>query len=404
MVSYCLQFVESFGNQQLQLPFDSKSRLKLAVKYLLLATQLSKMNRDLYFNSQAMTSSDPGYSFTACPEPLENLLLAISSSSVFGLDANSRPSNQTSSNADSNAPDASKAKAKPALSKKTSEPIPNTSQPGKPTIRDAILLLSSLTRETIPFCLDSIEYSLQSDLRDMIRSNFEPIRKKYFITSLPTLEEEITIPESSITCLWRPTSEVLSNQDNQLDKSKEDTSPTCLFSNVIGYFLLAPVKDQASGALLTASSEPFLTKSLLSRSHLMEYELYFRRFKEKLLRSVNQSPGQMKTLHEMKSVPLNVLQQEMGEKIRGLFYLLRGIESPSKKDLGLLRIQEIKEESGEGGIKGYQIYVSDTKVCDMNFNGEMLDSLIAIVTKDRVCATMACDRSVLLFLWAALRL
>jgi hypothetical protein len=445
MVSYCLLFVESFGNQSLPIPFDSKTRLKLAVKYLLLATQLSSMHRDVTFNSQAVISSsaDPSFPATACPEPLESLLLAISSSSVYGSDPSSLPSKRgAASQADGSggaAEPPAKGKAKPGLSKKTSEPISSTSLPGKPSVRDAVLLLSSLLRESLPFCLDSVEYALQADLREMIRSNFEPIQKKYFLATLPNSsggagegagagEEEMAVPEASVTSLWRPTSDPLPSLLTKEGGGKDveaaatlSTSPSgSLYPNAIGYFLLAPVKDPTTGTLLSPSSEPFLTKALLSRAQLMEHELFFRQMKEKLLRrssaevtGTTSSGGvRMKTLHELKSIPLATLQQEMSHKLRNLYFAFRGIE-PTKKDLELLVIQEVKEvepqlAAGQGQgqgelIKSLILSVSGVKVCEMVLCVEVLDSLIAIVSKDRVCATLPCERAVMLFLWSALR-
>jgi hypothetical protein len=430
MVSFCLQFVESFGNQSLQLPgHDSKSRLKLAVKYLLLAAQLFAMNRDLLDNPQAMVTytADPSFSFTGCPETLESLLLATSSSSVFGSDDKSRPSRGGAEATESKV--SAPPKGKPAtISKKTSEPISATataSSPGRPTVRDAVLLLSSLTREALPFCSDSIEYALQSDLRELIRTNYEPIRKKYFLKEFPTFlnsgsgsgsgaEDEIVVPESSVTILWRPTSEPLPSEgpssrsgESEREREQRYRSRHCLFPNAIGYFLLAPVKDPTSSTLLSPSAEPFLTKTLLGRSQLMETELFFRRIKEKFLLSAG-GPVSSSTssLHEMKSVSLLTLQQEMTLRLRSLFFLLRGIE-PTKRDADLLTVQEMREEGGvgEGGgqVKSYLVSLGGAKVCEMKFSEEVLDSLIAILSKDRVGVTMACERSVLLFLWSALR-
>ena len=430
MVSFCLLFVESFGNQSLQIPFDSKTRLKFAVKYLLLATQLGAMNRDISFNSQAVISSsaDPSFPATACPEPLESLLLAVSSSSVYGSDPNTFPSkrgttSQVSGGGGTSEPP--KGKSKPGLSKKTSEPIPSTSLPGKPSVRDAVLLLSSLLRESLPFCVDSVEYALQADLREMIRLNFEPIQKKYFVATLPNSsgevgEGEVVVPEATVTSLWRPTSDPLPSFTSKESGGRDgesaavaNNSSGSLYPNAIGYFLLAPVKDPSSGSLLSPSSEPFLTKALLSRAQLMEYELFFRQLKDKLVRFLNRSTsvspssprGAMTTLHELKSLPLTTLQQEMSQKLTNLFFALRGIE-PTKKDLELFVIQEVRVVDPQLAvevIKSLIIIVSGVKICEMVVCGEVLDSLIAIVSKDRVCSTMPCERAVMLFLWSALR-
>jgi hypothetical protein len=421
MVSYCLQFVESFGNPTLQIAgLDSKSRLKLAVKYLLLATQLFAMNRDLFFNPQALVTSptDPSFSFAACPEPLESLLLATSSSSVFGSDDKSRPSKRegegsAESKSAAVAP-AAGAKGKPALSKKTSEPISaNTpAASDRPTVRDAVLLLSSLTREALPFCLDSVEYALQSDLRELIRRSYEPIQKKYFLKEFPTLpgsgsggDDELVVPESSVTTLWRPTSDPLPSSSSE-DGGRGETQrgkgvSKSLFPNTVGYFLLAPVKDPSSSALLSPSAEPFLTKTLMSRVELMEIELFFRRLKQKLFvrPGAETASSSSSSLHEMKSVSLVTMQQEMTHRLRTLFFLLRG-SGGGARDAALLTVQEMREE---GAMKSHVISLGGAKVCELSFSEEVLDSFIAILSKDRVCVTMVCERSVLLFLWSALR-
>lgn len=397
MTSYCLQLVEFYGNQTLVLPIDSKIRLKLAVKYLLLATQLSNMNRDIHRNSLSVASDTS----ISCPESIESLLISISSSSIYGNDPKLLPSNNITKKIDNPPPETPKGGgasgkskggggsggsggASSTSSKKAFESSGNLI--GKPTLRDAILMLSSLSRESIPFCLDSPEYLLQYDLLNLIKKSFDGVRSKYFISSLPNTNDELTIPESSLTSLWIPTSEVPISKIEQVDYHR-----SCMYPGVIGYLLLGPIKDSTTGTFLTPSSEPFLTKVNLTRQQIIENELFYLRLKEKLQKFQKNDRKPIEKFYE--------LLNEIKERLTLLFFLLRGIE-PSKKDLEVFQLEYI--ESTNQFI--FQVIVSGKNICELNLLDDgVLSSFSLFLSNERACSTMKCDKSVLLYLWAAFK-
>jgi len=371
MKALCLEIVECYGNQSLNIDDDHVLRLKNAVKYLSLASKLDNMK----FNVDKK-SLETGSSLTeSCPEALCNLLTAVTSSSVYGSDKSSLPSSAAS--VDGTVP-ATKGKGK----KTDSTPA---SKAGIPAARDALWMLSSLAREGNVFWQDGIEYELRYDLVNEVKNSFQSFGESHFIASLPNSEEELVVAESSLTSLWSPCSPVESDTKNSSKKG----SRTCLFTHMTGYLLLGGIKNEEDGSDI-AAVEPLLTKVITSHEALVGMELSFRRMKERIENVAKVSDGKRNGLLQSVSNDLCILLQDF-------FFLLRG--GSCKQDQEALSLTPFVDDENQN----VTLAISGSPVCSIPVEGDIIGQFATVVSHDKSCLNLMCDRSVALYFWAALK-
>ncbi|CAE7413237.1 unnamed protein product, partial [Symbiodinium microadriaticum] len=371
MKSYCLQIVECYGNQLLYIDSDMGARLKSAVRYLITAAHIDNMKFDVERNVLNVLEKS-NLSGAPCQEDLSALLAAMTSSSIFGSDPNSLPSNTNVAEATANAATGKGAKGKKG---ETAAPV---AQGGNPTARDALLMLSSFAREVDPFWCDGNEYAMLFDLVKKTTSCFGSFCSQYFLAALPTEDEEVKVTEGSVTSLWFPSAR------------NEESGRSCMFPGATGYILLGGFKD---GEDSYSTAEPFLTKVEVDRLQLARTELQFRRIGEQiqLLSKVEAEK------HHQASARV---AEAMAVVLKAFFFFLRGGEM-SKKDSELVAMTSIHQEAEGKYLIGME--VSGIKVADINMSSDVMADFATIFSQDKACASLECHKSVALFFWAALK-
>ena len=367
--SYCLQIVECYGNQSLYMDADMGSRLKNAVMFLITAARVDNMKFDVERNILGVLEST-SLTNTSCQEDISALLLAVTSSSVFGCDSDSLTSKAVNA-----APAGAAAKGGKAKKGEAAAPVTKASSP---TARDALLMLSSFAREVDPFWCDGNEYAVLFDLTKKTSSSFDSFNSKYFLSTLPSTEEELVVTEGSVTSLWFPSAR------NAI------SDRTSLFAGATGYFLLGGFKD--SGDRYT-STEPFLTKVEVDRLELAKSELHFRRVGERidLLSTVEAE------YHHGASMKI---AEELAELLKRFFFFVRG--GPiGKKDAELVSVTPVHQEAE--GKYFVRVDVSGAEVATIPMSSDVMLAFATAASQERACFDLKCHKSVALFFWAALK-
>lgn len=373
MKSYCLQIIECYGNQSLYIDADMGHRLKCATKYLALAARIDNMKFDVERNVLKVveTSSLVG---APCQEDLAVLLAAVTSSSVYGGNKDSVLSKVE----DSTGTAAVSAKGKA----KKGEATPAVHHVGNvPAARDALLMLSSLSRELDPFWCDGNEYFVLFDLVKRSTANFDSFKSKYFLSSLPDAEGELVVTEGSITSLWVPSAVSQSNESNR----------TCMFPGATGYILLGGFKENEEDGF--TSSEPFLTKVEVNRLDLSNMELKFRRIGEKI---ESLSRVKAENHHEISMAIL----EDMASTLKDFFFFVRGGPS-SKKDVELVVITPVHQVAV--GKYFATVEVAGRKVSDIELSSDAMAEFASVVAQNKACSNLESQKSVAMYFWAALK-
>lgn len=354
MKSSCCELIECYGNSSIPLEMDSAVRLKLAVKYLLLATRLENIKRDIDCNVLGLVT-DKGLANETCSPELLQILSAVASTSLI--------STSTA------IPEAASSDKKAKLKKQDSAAVSDSS----PTARDAIFVLSSYFREVDKLWLDSSEYAFVHDLMQHLKS-FKAFADHCCVTSLPSEKDELLVETASVTSLWQLT--------------RATAKEGGLFDNVTGYFLLGGIKkDQqisTSQATAMTTEEPLLYKLSTSRAQLKELEEYFLHL------------GKVASEAQNKENELVHAAKRFASLIAKLFVLLRGGERE-----GELISAKAKQK---GSMLSATLTVNDTQVAELEVTEKMCVQIARTLSLERGAYQLKCDVNICMIFWVAFRL
>ena len=373
MKMYCLEIVECYGNQSLYMEDDSPTRLKMAVKYLLLCARLDNIQFDVEYNALKLLE-DASLVDTVCPEEAETLLIAMTSSSLFSF-GKSKENERSSLPVDTGAKGKGKGK----------EEQKKTPADCKPCARDAFLILSSLSREHNPFLLDGMEYTFLYDLLKSVRKSFPQIEDKLFISQLPNLDEELVVTEASVTCVWSAVSGENSSMKNQ----------SCLFPSLTGYILLGGLKEESTnGAPSFVSEEPYLRKVKLDKVVLTNIQNQMIKVLNRITEAEATNPGADYEDDELAHCFCNVL--------RVFLFALQGIDGNDDKACEGVSIIFSKPTEE---VPSYTVAVTlnGAKICSLLMTSTVMQQFINVVAQDKSCYNLLCEKDVCLFFWGALR-
>ena len=366
MKLYCLEIVECYGNQNLILDEDSSTRLKMAVKYLLLCARLDNIQFNVQYNSLRLLE-EISLVDAVCPEGTEKILVSMSSSSLFSF-GRTKDVNQVSS---SEGAGATKGKAKGK-----EETVAN-----HPGARDAFLILSALAREHNPFLVDGMEYVFSHDLVKSIRKSFPQTENRLFVSELPSSNEDLVVTEASITCVWSAVCD-----DGSVVKNRKS-----IFPDLMGYIVLGGLKEEAEDGPSFVSEEPLLRKVSVDRSALTAIRGQFAAVSSRL--SATDSAESLN----------DDLAQLFCTAIQSLLLLLQGPYGNDEKQFPAVSTTISKpDENSECYVVTPSLH--GVKVCHLNLNLEVVQQLIDFVTQEKSCYNLLCDKNVSLLFWAALRL
>jgi hypothetical protein len=375
MKMYCLEIVECYGNQSLFMEVDSPTRLKMAVKYLLLCARLDNIQFDVEYNALRLLE-EAALVDAVCPEEAERLLVAMTSSSLFSF-GKSKESDQAASSGG-----AAKGKGK-------DDQKPAACQPGA---RDAFLLLSALAREHNPFLMDGVEYTFLYDLLRSVRKAFPQIEDKLFVSELPHPDEELVVTEASVTCVWASVC---------AEKGAGKNKAAGLFPRLTGYILLGGLKEMSSGTESVedsspsfVSEEPYLRKVNLETSVLTT-------MKKKMILILNRMVA-LEAANPEAAYEDDDLAQLFCDTLRSFLFALQGIAADDDKACEGVSVV-VSKPTEESPTYGAAVSLNGAKICDLSMKSTVMQQLIDVVAQDKACYNLLCERDVCLFFWGALR-
>ena len=356
----CLEIVECYGNQSLYMDVDSPTRLKMAVKYLLLCAQLDNMQFDVEYNSLKVLE-EAALVDSICPPEAESLLTAMTSSSVFSFGASKENEQSTSADMDGKG----KTKGK--------DEVPSGC---KPCARDAFLILSSLIREQNPFVLDGTEYIFQYDLLNCVRKSFPQVEKSIFIQQLPNIDDELVVTEASVSCVWSA---------ERGENGSSGKTKVGLFPNLTGYIVLGGLKDGESDA------PSYLRKVHVRKSALMELS-------EDMVKVLNQ----VVMIEEGKADPGDAVAHSFCFVLKSLVFALQGRDENDESDCESVHISFVKSPEDSNTYE-VPVLVNGLKICNLSVTSAVMQQFIGVTTLDKACYNLQCDKEVSSFLWGILR-
>jgi hypothetical protein len=377
MKQFCLEIVECYGSMNLPMDCDPSDRLKMAVNYLLQAAKLDNQKFDIENASLNILQECGIASGSNCDDDLARFLYAISSSSTFGnVVAVLPPTSEESKTGgkDKTAPKGdNKGKAK--------APASNTTIV-KPSIRDAILMISTLQRECSPISYDGPQYDLLFDLIALLKKSLSSFAGKYFVKSVPDAKEPLSVVEASVTAVWSLSCD--SNSANVCEK--EGAKCSGLYDKLIGYILLGGLKPSTiEGAKTYATLEPFLTRVVVDRQDLESICNSMLAIKERLLYENN--------------LITSLIADDFCLQLKKMVFLIRG-QSENDSWPFSLHVQVSETEPSKGAIV---LRLDDSQITAIPITATVIQQFCSFISTRRGSNLLPCEPSVSLLLWTILR-
>lgn len=316
---------ESNGNNEQTL----KSNINLPSQFFLLAASFSKQSQALSHGCLALGDGDPEIGLGNRDSGVQGLFALPSSSEeplhediINLLDGcfQSSTSPVLSSKMLTSSPVSTSKKGKDSKSKTKDD---NSSSLEKNySLRDALLFFSSLLHEKNGLLLLNYENNLLYKMNSLLIKSSEKYRQHLQLPSVPSLQETVSIPINSISCLWNYSiaPEGWSNKYKQdKDDNKEEMNSIFLkssqkkrnfdelygiYSHVQYYLLLgdlsaappapaSPVKAASKKGEVApttlSSANPTLNKILLMRSEVKYIEKNFRVLRKRFENLINEA-------------------------------------------------------------------------------------------------------------------
>lgn len=308
----CIELVEVFGDDSIELGDDQSSRLKQALQYLNLAILANNQYRKITENTVDL-SADPSFSNVSVSEELSRILINCFTSSMSTPLPNMHPAALAAVAASANEPTGKDAKGK---GPSKGAPVPTGGTPNYTfTGRDALYLLSSLSRDINAFNCDGDDNDLYFDVHLLLKKTFNVYDSQCCINSLPAKDGNILIPATTVSTLWKfvntpsnwnetkkaNTNGISNGEGSDGNSVKRESKAMMdsnfgLYSHAAIFFLLgdakvpAPVAPPPKGAKVDpnaaasatpgASTDPILTKVVLYRGDVYRVEKGMRVLRE----------------------------------------------------------------------------------------------------------------------------
>jgi hypothetical protein len=280
------------------------------LQYLHLAIVASNQYRRLTQNTVDL-SADPSFASVAMPEDLSRILTHVFTSSMSTPLPNMHPAALAAAAAAA----ASEPTGKDAKGKAPAKGAAAPPATGTPNYvfsgRDALYLLSSLSREILSFSCDGDANDLSYDVHLLLKKTYPVYVTQCCINTLPAKDANLSIPATTVSTLWKLVctpddwfdvkkggSQEKSENNSMKRESKATMDSTFgLYSHAAIFFILgdakvpAPAAPPAKGAKVDPkapppanaagdSLDPVLTKVVLYRGDVLKVEKGIRLLRE----------------------------------------------------------------------------------------------------------------------------